>query len=93
MGRIGDVFVERAMTEQLIAGIKVWDMKVNVMESKTRHSTIRPEEEYWKFNISIKKAKEMLRVKTQKGIRHVVHLLHHRYRVDHMQLKSKRLNV
>ena len=35
----------------------------------------------------------MLRVKIHKGIRHMVHLLHCRYRVDNMQLNMKRLNA
>ena len=54
---------------------------------------ITPEEAAWKFNIGTDQAKEMLKVKTQKGIRHVVHLLHRRYWFDHMQLHRKRLNA
>ena len=63
------------------------------MASKTRHSAITPEEVSRKFNIGIEKAKETLQVTTQRGIRHAVHPLHRRYRVDHMQLNRKRLNA
>ena len=42
MGSIGDVFVERSMTEKLFANINVRDVKVNVTESNTRHSIIMP---------------------------------------------------
>ena len=34
MGGIGDVFVKRAKTEPLVAGINVLDVKVNTIETK-----------------------------------------------------------
>ena len=48
---------------------------------------------YRKFNIETKKAKDTLRVTTQKGIRNAVHTLHRRYIVDYMQLNRKNLNA
>ena len=92
MGGIGDVFVERAMTELLVASINILDVNVKAVESNNRHSVITPEEVSHKFYIVIEKAKYMLRVKTQKGIRHAVHPLHRGYIVDHMHLNRKHLN-
>ena len=86
------MFVERAMTEQLISIIKFWYVKVKAMESNTRHSVITPEEVSRKLNIWIEKVKDNLRVTTQKGIRNVLHPLHHIYRVDNTQLNRKRIN-
>ena len=63
------------------------------MESKTRHSAITPEELSWKFNIEIEKAKDTLRLTTQKGIRHELYPLHCIYIVDNIQLNRKRLNA
>ena len=93
MSGIGDVFVERAMTELLVASINILDVNVKAVESNNRHSVITPEEVSHKFYIVIEKAKYMLRVKTQKRIRHAVHPLHCRYRVDNMQLNRKCLNA
>ena len=114
MGEIGDSFVERKMTERLIANVNVkeanrapvkrqvelpplpsdhYNRLASELASKKRHSAITPEEVSRKFNIGIEKAKETLRVTTQRGIRHAVHPLHRRYRVDHMQLNRKRLNA
>ena len=76
MGGIGDLFMEKAMIELLVAVINVRYAKVNAMESKTRHSVINPEEVSRNFSIGIEKVKEILRVTTQKGIRHAVHPFH-----------------
>ena len=43
------------MTERLIAGINVWNVKINLMDSKTRHSVITPGEVSLKFEIGIEK--------------------------------------
>ena len=40
---IGDMFVERGMTELIVTRINVWDTKVKAMESKNRHSVITTE--------------------------------------------------
>ncbi len=94
MGDLGDVFVERSMTERLVANINVRQVsQVNEVVSKTRHLAITPEEVSRKFNIGIEKAKQTLKVTTQLGIRHAVHPLHQRYRVDHLNPNRKRLNA
>ena len=93
MGFIGDVFVDQAMTEQLVAIINVRYMKVKAVESKTRHFIITPKEVSRKLNIRVEKSKDTLRVTTQNWIRHAVHPFHRRYIVDNIQLDRKRLNM
>ena len=60
MGGIGDVLMEEAMTYWLVSSIKIQDVKVKAMESKTRHSIIPLEEVSQKFNIGIEKVKDTL---------------------------------
>ena len=67
--------------------------QANAIEYKTRHFDINLEEVSWKLNIEIEKAKDTLRVKMQKGIRHAVHPLNHRHQVNHMKFNMKRFNV
>ena len=93
MGGIGDLFMEKAMIELLVAVINVRYAKVNAMESKTRHSVITLDELSCTFNIGIKKVKCTLIIKTQKGIRYVVHPLYRRYIVNNMQFRRKCLNL
>ena len=56
-----------------------------------RHSNITPERIAMVMNVSLEKAKNMMRVTTQKGIRTAVHPIHRRYRVDHLNLHSEKL--
>jgi hypothetical protein len=60
--------------------------KINIDEvaSKTRHTKVTPEHLARAWNIGLEKAKETLRVTTQKGIRYAIHPIHRRYRVDHL---------
>ena len=67
-------------------------IRVRKIASKTRYSVHSPEEVSRKFNIGIERAKETLKVTTQKCIIRAVHPLHRRYRVDHIQFNRKRLN-
>jgi hypothetical protein len=57
---------------------------VNEVASKTRHSVITPEHIARTWNINLDKAKDTLRVTTQKGLRYAIHPIHRRYRVDHL---------
>jgi hypothetical protein len=52
--------------------------------SKTRHSKVSPEHLSRAWNIGLDRAKDTLRVTTQKGIRYSIHPIHHRYRVNHL---------
>ena len=50
------------MKEQLVSRINDRDVKVNVMESKIRHSIDTPEKVSQKFDIGIKKYKYTFKV-------------------------------
>lgn len=65
-----------------------WAKKVR---ANTRHSSITPERLMEMHNIGLDKAKQMLAVTTQKGIRIATHPIHRRYRVDHLNLHATRL--
>jgi hypothetical protein len=52
--------------------------------SQTRHLRLSPEHLARTWNIGINRAKDTLRVTTQKGIRYAIHPIHKRYRVDHL---------
>jgi len=62
------------------------------LASKSRHSAITPEHVSRSWNVGIETAKNTLKVTTQRGIRHAVHPLHRRYRVDNIHLHRKRLD-
>ena len=64
---------------------------VDKTRSFTRHSVITPEHVSRMHNVGLDKAKQMLRVTTQKGIRTAVHPIHRGYRVDHLDLHAARL--
>ena len=70
------------MTERLVASLKILDVKIKYMESKTRHSIVKTEEVSRKSNIGIEKAKDTLRLMTHQYIRPAINKLHHKYRVD-----------
>jgi hypothetical protein len=57
---------------------------VSQVASKTRHSKVTPEHLARAWNVGLDRAKETLRVTTQKGIRYSIHPIHRRYRVDHL---------
>ena len=67
-------------------------VKVKAMKSKARHSVIMPEVISQKMNIGFYKTRYTLRVTTQKGVRHAVHRIHRRYRIDNMELNRNCLN-
>jgi ribosomal protein S25 len=65
--------------------------KANKVTATSKHSVITPTYLARLMGITIDKAKEMLRVTTQKGIRTAVHPISRRYRVNHLDLHSTRL--
>ena len=69
-----------------------WERNIREVKSRTRHSATTPEDVARKFGCGIVTAKETLRVTTQQGVRHAIHPLHRRYRVDNMQFNRQRLN-
>jgi hypothetical protein len=59
-------------------------MSIQEISSDTRHSKVTPQHLARAWKIGLEKAKEMLRVTTQKGIRYAIHPIRRRYRVDHL---------
>ena len=60
--------------------------------SESRHSVVSPEHVARTWGIGIETAKNIIKVTTQRGVRHVMHPLHRRYGVDNIHLHRKRLN-
>jgi len=71
--------------------IKKIARKANKALSNSRHSIITPEHLARTLNSGLDKAKQMLRVTIQKGIRTATRPIHRRYRVHHLDLHSSRL--
>ena len=99
---IGDMMYERFLSSVRVTypiskrkeendGAKRPARKANKAISNSRHSIITPEHIVRTLNIRLDKAKQMLRVTTQKGIRTAVHPIHRKYRVDHLDLHSSRI--
>ena len=65
--------------------------RLHEVKANDRHSKITPEHLAKLMNIGIDKAKQMLKVTTQKGVRTAVHPITRRYRVDHLNLHSSKL--
>jgi len=59
--------------------------------STTQHSSVTPERVSRLFGVGLNKAKDLLRVTTQRGVRTAVHPITRRYRVDHLDLHTNRL--
>ena len=66
---------------------------VSAVNTKSRHSSVTPEELARKWRIGLQTAKDTLKVTTQNGIRHALHPLKRRYRTDNMSLSLRRLNT
>lgn len=65
--------------------------RIKKVLSNTRHSVITPEHLARLMGVTLDKAKQMMTVTTQKGIRVAVHPITRRYRVNHLDLHSSRL--
>ena len=60
--------------------------------AKDRHSQVSAETIARKFRCGLETAKKTLKTTTQRGVRHSMHPLHRRYRVDHLNLHRRRLD-
>ena len=89
LASISDSLVEERMAQQLISSVNV---KTSQLVSNTRHSKVTPEHLSRTWNVGLDTAKKTLKMTTQSGIRHALHPLHRRYRVDHLDLNKRRLN-
>ena len=59
--------------------------------ARSRHSKITPEHIAKLMNISLEKAKQMLKVTTQENVRTAINPITRRYRVDHLTLRTNQL--
>ena len=64
---------------------------VSFVGTKDRHSQVSAESVARKFRCGLETAQRTLKTTTQRGIRHAIHPLHRRYRVDHLNLHRRRL--
>ena len=67
------------------------DARVAFVGAKDRHSQVSAETVARKFRCGLETAQRTLKTTTQRGVRHAIHPLHRRYRVDHLNLHRKRL--
>jgi hypothetical protein len=67
------------------------DANASFVGSKDRHSRVNAETVARKFRCGIETAQRTLKTTTQRGVRHAIHPLHRRYRVDHLNLHRRRL--
>ena len=107
LGSISDHLVPDRLYERLVSSVRIDKLpsdlemgrrrgpvkkrKSSKVTATSRHSVITPMYLARLMGITIDKAKEMLRVTTQKGIRTAVHPISRRYRVNHLDLHSTRL--
>lgn len=89
LGSISEGLVEKVSTERMISQVRI--STAEAVTSRTRHSEINPERVQQVFHVGPDKAKHILRVTTQAGIRTAVHPIQRRYRVDHLDLHRRRL--
>ena len=68
------------------------DQQIAFVGSKDRHSQVNAETVARKFRCGIETAQRTLKTTTQRGVRHTIHPLHRRYRVDHLNLHRRRLD-
>jgi hypothetical protein len=66
--------------------------QVSFVGARNRHSHITPEEVARNFKCGLDTVKQTLKTTTQHGVRHAIHPLHRRYRVDHLDLNHRHLH-
>ena len=66
------------------------EVQVAFVGAKERHSQVSAETVARKFRCGLETAQRTLKTTTQRGVRHAIHPLHRRYRVDHLNLHRKR---
>jgi hypothetical protein len=92
LSSVSPALVPQVSTLRAIGSVNVHDVPtVSSAMINTRHSAVTPERASRLFGIGLNKAKDLLRVTTQRGIRTAVHPITRRYRVDHLDLHRNRL--
>ena len=98
---LGDGHTEQELCETMVNNVNVWEIsqasavhprQASELRSNERHSAITPERVSKLFGVGHSKAKRMLKVTTQQGVRMAVHPLTRRYRTDHIHLNRRQLD-
>lgn len=88
-------FDESVFIRRMVGSVNVAtshrDSNISFVGSKNRHSQVDAETVARKFRCGIETAQQTLKTTTQRGVRHAIHPLHRRYRVDHLNLHKRRL--
>jgi hypothetical protein len=90
------IFDPARMLRHMVSSVNITtahrdDTRIAYIGAKDRHSRVTPETVAMKFRCGLETAKKTLKATTQRGVRHSVHPLHRRYRVDHLSLHRKRI--
>jgi hypothetical protein len=104
LASISEVHDDKCFLQRLIASVNVAthictntplakdNHKISFSGAKNRHTHFSTEEVAKILQCGMETAKQTLKVTTQRGIQQALHLLHQRYRVDHLNLNCKRIN-
>ncbi len=84
------------MVRRMISSVNVAiahrdESSIAFVGAKDRHSRVTPESVAKKFRCGLETDQRTLKTTTQRGVRHSVHPLHRRYRVNHLNLHRRRL--
>jgi hypothetical protein len=91
------VFETESLARRMVSSVHVStahrddSAQVAFVGAKDRHSQVSPEAVARKFRCGLETARRTLKTTIQRGVRHAIHPLHRRYRVDHLNLHRKRL--
>ena len=93
LGAISTVFDEQAGLRTILATNTKFERRdIATVTAVERHSKHSPETLAKMWKIGLQTAKDTMRVTTQHGIRHALHPISRRYRVDHIHLHRNRLH-
>jgi hypothetical protein len=92
---MSDAYDDQTFLTRVIGAVNIHDARTRntaYIGVRDRHSHVSVEEVARKFKCGIEAARQTLKATTQFGIRHAIHPLHRRYRVDTHNFNRRRLN-
>jgi hypothetical protein len=95
LSSVSDVYDDPTFLTRVIGAVNIHDIRTRntaYIGVRDRHSHVSVEEVARKFKCGIEAARQTLKATTQLGIRHAIHPLHRRYRVDTHNFNRRRLN-
>ena len=91
-----DVYDDGHMISKMIASVRVAttsrEQTLSFVGARDRHSQVDAETVAKRFRCGLETARKTLKATTQRGVRHSMHPLNRRYRVDHLNLHRQRLH-